>query len=65
LFIRVVVASDADRIALQAKGFQEEFRRLVTASQLPVPGHEGISLTVDSQETVDRDFAGDWYVYDK
>jgi hypothetical protein len=65
LWVRVVVASDADRAVLCGADFQQEWNRLVAAAQLPIQGHAGIRLTVDSQETVDREFAGDWHAYDQ
>lgn len=65
LFLRVVVATDHDRAILQGETFAEQFRQQLTACRLPFPGQQGISLIVDSQETVDRDFAGRWHAYDK
>ena len=65
--LRVVVATDADRAALRGESFQAEFRRLVTESGLPMTSRGSISftLTVDSQETVDRDFRGSWFDHDR
>ncbi len=65
LYLRVVVATDRDRAVLQGETFAEEFRRLLPGCGLPFPGQQGLSLIVDSQETVDRDFAGIWHAYDK
>ena len=65
LVIRVAVPLDADRDDLLKGGFLEEFNRLLTKFDLPVSGQSGANLTIDSQETVDRDFDGNWYFYDK
>ena len=63
LFLRVVVATDAERDRLRGAEFLAEFARLAGATEL-VPGHAGVRLTVDSQETVDRDCDGSWRVHD-
>ena len=63
LFLRVVVATDAERGLLLGAEFLAEFDRLAGATEL-VPGHAGVGLSVDSQETVDRDCDGSWRVYD-
>lgn len=65
LFVRVVVATDAERTRLQDDRFDEEFERLLEAHSLPPRGHAGIRLRVDSQQTVDRDFDGSWQLHDQ
>lgn len=63
VLLRVVVATDAERDLLRGAEFLAEFDRLAGATEL-VPGHAGLVLTVDSQETVDRDCDGSWRVHD-
>lgn len=61
----VVVESDADRAELLDPTFGSTFRQLLVENCLPYPGQTRIGLTVDSQETVDRDYGGNWALYDR
>lgn len=64
LVVRIAVPTDADRSQLNNSAFHTEFERLLVEFDLPLPRPSGVKLTIDSQETVDREYAGRWSQYD-
>jgi len=62
--VRLTVARDAEIETLRGDAFQATFSRLIREHGLE-PNAARVALVVDSQETVDRDFDGDWWAYDK
>lgn len=60
ILVRMDVRSDADRETLMTEEFRATVTRLAAAHGF---GAAQVQLVVDSHETVDRDFGGDWWTY--
>ncbi len=61
---RIVTRMDAEKdIALNA--LQSPFKDILKKARVPKAEIAVASLYADSQETVDRDFGGDWWAHDK
>lgn len=64
-YVRFVVATDSEGDVLLRDRFRKEFARLVEQHGLSVKAGRGVRFGVDSQQTVHRDFGGNWFDYDR
>ena len=58
----IITDTDAERDALLADAtLDADFRRALAEADYPVEGRDGAGFTAQSQETVDRDWGGNWF----
>jgi hypothetical protein len=65
LVICVCVATDQERTELVNAGIAARVRLWLKEEGYPAEAIQGVGVSVDSQETVDRDWNGNWYQYYK
>lgn len=62
LAVIVRVPTDRDKAKLSGDStFLTDLRNELLAVNYPTEGREGVAFEVESQETVDREFNGNWY----